>query len=311
MEASKISAIHCKNCEHTFEGKFCPNCGQSVFEYQRPFRFLLADFTGNLFAFDTRFWKSLKALTIKPGRLTKDFIQGKRARYMPPIRFYIFVSFLFFFVFSGFLGNEVSVSDENKQEVYKVLDQARTNASPIEEATIDSLAPKEITFNVEFGKNASELSSEENEEKLTKIKDGIIKAMENPKIYMNSFLKFLSWCLFLLMPVYAGILWIFNRKTAPYYYSHLILAVNQHSFWFLILSLYFGIQYFFPDKVSEPEFFLLLLLPIHTFLGFKQLFERSWLRTLSKSIGIFILYGVVLTISIGVIFGIWMKFEFL
>lgn len=137
MEASKTSAIHCKNCEHTFEGKFCPNCGQSVFEYQRPFRFLLADFTGNLFAFDTRFWKSLKALTIKPGRLTKDFIQGKRARYMPPFRFYIFVSFLFFFVFSGFLGNEVSVSDENKQEVYKVLDQARTNASPIEEATID------------------------------------------------------------------------------------------------------------------------------------------------------------------------------
>jgi hypothetical protein len=113
------------------------------------------------------------------------------------------------------------------------------------------------------------------------------------------------------MPVYAGILWIFNRKTAPYYYSHLILAVNQHSFWFLILSLYFGIQYFFPNKASEPEFFLLLLLPIHTFLGFKQLFERSWLRTLSKSIGIFILYGVVLTISIGVIFGIWMKFEFL
>ena len=311
MEASKISAIHCKNCEHTFEGKFCPNCGQSVFEYQRPFRFLLVDFTGNLFAFDTRFWKSLKALTIKPGRLTKDFIQGKRARYMPPFRFYIFVSFLFFFIFSGFLGNEVSVSDKNKQEVYKVLDQARTNAIPIEEVTIDSSAPKENTFNVEFGNNASELSSEENEEKLTKIKDGIIKAMENPKIYMNSFLKFLSWCLLLLMPVYAGILWIFNRKTAPYYYSHLILAVNQHSFWFLILSLYFGIQYFFPKKASEPEFFLLLLLPIHTFLGFKQLFERSWLRTLSKSIGIFILYGVVLTISIGVIFGIWMKFEFL
>ena len=67
METTEENRVDCKNCKTTFEGKFCPNCGQSVFEYQRPFRFLLADFTGNLFAFDTRFWKSLKALTIKPG----------------------------------------------------------------------------------------------------------------------------------------------------------------------------------------------------------------------------------------------------
>lgn len=311
MEKPIASLLHCKNCAHTFEGKFCPNCGQSVFEYQRPFRFLLADFTGNLFAFDTRFWKSLKALTIKPGRLTKDFIQGKRARYMPPFRFYIFVSFLFFFIFSGFLSNEVKVSDENKQEVYQVLDEAKNNTVTRDYREIDSVTTTENTFNFEFGNDSSELSKEEKGEKLAKVKDGVVKVMENPKVYVNSFLKFLSWALFLLMPVYAGILWIFNRKTAPYYFSHLILAVNQHSFWFLILSLYFGIQYFFPEKVSKPEFFLLLFLPIHTFLGFKQLFERSWLRTFSKSIGIFLLYGLVLIISIGVIFGIWMQFEFL
>lgn len=311
MEKPIASLLHCKNCETTFEGKFCPNCGQSVFEYQRPFRFLLADFTGNLFAFDTRFWKSLKALTIKPGRLTKDFIQGKRARYMSPFRFYIFVSFLFLFIFSGFLGHEVSVSDENKQDVYKVLDEAKNNVVTRDATAIDSVTTTENTFNFEFGNDTSLRSKEEKEEKLAKVKDGVVKVMENPKIYMNSFLKFLSWALFLIMPVYAGILWLFNRKTAPYYYSHLILAVNQHSFWFLILSLYFSIQYFLPNKTSDPEFFLLLLLPIHTFLGFKQLFERSWLRTLSKSIGIFLMYGFVLTISIGVIFGIWIQFEFL
>jgi hypothetical protein len=311
METTEEDRVDCKNCKTTFEGKFCPNCGQSVFEYQRPFRFLLADFTGNLFAFDTRFWKSLKALTIKPGRLTKDFIQGKRARYMPPFRFYIFVSFLFFFIFSSFLGHEVSVSDENKQDVYKVLDEAKKSTVTRDATELDTIKTTENTFNFEFGNDTSELSEEEKDEKLSKVKDGVVKVMENPKIYMNSFLKFLSWALFLLMPVYAGILWIFNRKTAPYYYSHLILAVNQHSFWFLILSLYFSIQYFLPNKTSDPEFFLLLLLPIHTFLGFKQLFERSWLRTLSKSIGIFLMYGFVLTISIGVIFAIWIQFEFL
>ena len=158
MESTEENRVDCKNCKTTFEGKFCPNCGQSVFEYQRPFRFLLADFTGNLFAFDTRFWKSLKALTIKPGRLTKDFIQGKRARYMPPFRFYIFVSFLFFFIFSSFLGHEVSVSDENKQDVYKVLDEAKKSTVTRDATELDTIKTTEITFNFEFGNDTSELS---------------------------------------------------------------------------------------------------------------------------------------------------------
>lgn len=321
MEANKeiidkAPEILCKNCQTSFEGKFCPECGQSIFEYERPFRFLLADFTGNLFAFDTRFWKSLKALTIQPGKLTKDFIQGKRARYMPPFRFFIFVSFLFFLIFSSYLGKAVVVSDENKELVYKALQEKETSSIETNEmffADSIQIPTKDNSLQIEFnsGGDKTDIKTQEDIEEIEKLKAALTTVMENPKIYMNSFLKFLSWSLFLLMPVYAFILWLYFRKSSSYYYSHLIMAVNQHSFWFLTLSFVFIFQYILPERDLELELYLLILLPIHTYFGYKQLYKRSWIRTLFKSIGIMITYGLCLIFAIGVIFSIWVKSEFL
>lgn len=306
----------CKNCETPFIGKFCSNCGQSVFEYERPFRFLLADFTGNLFAFDTRFWKSLKALTIQPGKLTKDFTLGKRAQYMPPFRLFIFISFFFFLVFSSYLGKAVIVTNENRELVYQALQETDSISSDAKEITFaDSvqIQTKKNSFHLEFNSNGAEkeIKTAEDIEKIDKLKAAVMTVLENPKIYMNSFLKFLSWSLFLLMPVYALILWLYFRKSNPYYYSHLIMAVNQHSFWFMIMTFVFIFQYILPNRNTEIELYLLLLLPIHTYFGYKQLYKRTWFKTLLRSFGIFITYGLCLVFAIGVIFSIWVQSEFL
>ena len=81
-----------------FKGNYCPHCGQSVYEYEKPFKFLVVDFVGNIFAFDTRFWKSIVTLIIRPGTFTANYIQGQRARYTPPFRLYLFTSFIFFLI---------------------------------------------------------------------------------------------------------------------------------------------------------------------------------------------------------------------
>lgn len=88
--------VVCGNCDTKFSGHFCPNCGQAVKEYDKPFSFLFYNFLGDFFAFDTRFFKTLFALLIKPGFLTKEYFAGRRIRYAPPIRIFIFVSFVLF-----------------------------------------------------------------------------------------------------------------------------------------------------------------------------------------------------------------------
>ncbi|MDP3437411.1 MAG: DUF3667 domain-containing protein, partial [Bacteroidales bacterium] len=88
--------IICKNCETSFQGHYCPNCGQSVKDLDIPFKVLIFDIMANMWAFDTRVFKTLKSLLFKPGDMALDYVAGRRARYMPPFRLYIFISFIFF-----------------------------------------------------------------------------------------------------------------------------------------------------------------------------------------------------------------------
>lgn len=88
--------VICSNCETQFSGHFCPNCGQALKDYDKPFSFVFYNFAGDFFAFDTRFFRTIVALLFKPGFLSKEYIQGRRVKYAPPFRIFIFVSFVLF-----------------------------------------------------------------------------------------------------------------------------------------------------------------------------------------------------------------------
>lgn len=94
----------CANCETTLQGPVCHNCGQVDDEYHRPVHGLASEIFEGLTALDGRVLRTLPALLFRPGRLTRAFLKGKRARYMPPFRLYIIASLIFFLLIPGFDG---------------------------------------------------------------------------------------------------------------------------------------------------------------------------------------------------------------
>jgi hypothetical protein len=88
----------CGNCHQPVGGAFCANCGQEDRTYLLSLAELVMEFFGELTNVDSRFYRSLKPLLFKPGWLTMEYIRGRRQRYFPPIRLYIIVSLLFFFI---------------------------------------------------------------------------------------------------------------------------------------------------------------------------------------------------------------------
>ncbi|HVT74085.1 MAG TPA: DUF3667 domain-containing protein [Lacunisphaera sp.] len=94
---------HCENCGEALRGPFCHRCGQHDFDYHRSFGHMLLDALENFFHFDEKLFRNIVTLLFRPGELTAAFNAGKRAAQMPPLRFYIFVSVLFFFV--SFIGS--------------------------------------------------------------------------------------------------------------------------------------------------------------------------------------------------------------
>lgn len=125
--------ITCKNCETQFDGKFCSECGQSVKDYDKPFAFIFYNFAGDFFAFDTRFFRTFSALLFKPGFLTKEYFKGKRIKYAPPFRIFIFVSFILFLLLQTYTNKGlITVLDSD-------LSKAKIGLNPSSVSIKDSI----------------------------------------------------------------------------------------------------------------------------------------------------------------------------
>ena len=88
----------CLNCGTHLRGQYCGHCGQRARSRLISLWELIRDAFGDLFELDSRLWQTLVPLMIRPGQLTHDYLQGRRARYMPPFRMYLVLSLLFFLV---------------------------------------------------------------------------------------------------------------------------------------------------------------------------------------------------------------------
>ena len=101
---------HCPNCGLERDGRFCPNCGQNDKNYLRSLVSVLWEVVREAFEIDGRLSKSLRLLVTRPGALSLEFSENRRAQYMSPVRMYLFVSILFFFTLS--LNTEISPMED-------------------------------------------------------------------------------------------------------------------------------------------------------------------------------------------------------
>lgn len=107
----------CKNCETKLqpEFKFCPSCGQEHKDKVVHFKQFILDFLGDYFTFDSLIIRSVRPLLFNPGFLTNEFIEGRRVRYIPPLRMFIFISIVFFLVL-GSVNQTVQIEKTEEAE---------------------------------------------------------------------------------------------------------------------------------------------------------------------------------------------------
>lgn len=89
-------AEFCHNCGIRLAGAFCANCGQKVQELDPTLKHFLHDLTHELLHVDGKIFKSVWTLLVRPGVLTRDYFEGRRARWISPIRLYLVWSVAYF-----------------------------------------------------------------------------------------------------------------------------------------------------------------------------------------------------------------------
>ncbi len=182
----KYRGVECLNCGHELDvsDKFCPNCSQMNSTKKVTLKDFFDEFFSSLVNYDSKLLKTLSALLIRPGTITKDYIKGKRISYTNPFRFLLSLAFLYFLMFtynstfsdfdrqfSGFdekiinqvrplsyaldstnVFNDSIVLNENAQEALKQLDSLDKNELKITETlqgldSITNFDPKKFKEN--------------------------------------------------------------------------------------------------------------------------------------------------------------------
>ena len=95
MDSPPAAARPCLNCGAPLAGPFCHACGQRDQPIDLPAREIARGALGDVFAWDGRFWATVRLLLRQPGFLSAEWADGRRARYIPPLRLYVIATLLY------------------------------------------------------------------------------------------------------------------------------------------------------------------------------------------------------------------------
>jgi len=254
----------CENCGHFVEKRFCPECGQENIETRQRFYYLFTHFVEDFVHYDGRFWKTIQYLLFRPAKLTKEYLAGKRNRYVPPVTLYIFVSFITFFIPAILpAGSEPQSKEKAKQETVaekqKATDSKDNSAQQTNENKKEITKPKETETKINSklqekidSKNLEKQGETDSEKKTSTLKlQGRNKSVDEEELTkleeeLNKFDKE-KWeerivhdfpkAVFIYMPFFAFWLWLFHSKKQWLYFDHGIFTLHYFSFTLLSILL--------------------------------------------------------------------------
>lgn len=251
----------CLNCRQVVEKRYCPNCGQENTDSRKTFHHLFVHFFEDLTHYENAFWKTIRNLLFRPGSLTQEYLSGKRMSYLAPVRLYIFISFVTFFLIGVLPNNEDKSEDDEKEKTEKVKhteDKDNVNFigtnDPEARAFRDSIKSKDLGNGLSIGNYASlrEFDSVQNtlapakratglsrwlQRKLAKV-NGETTPEEFREKFGEAIVHNIPKALFLYMPIFAFFLWLFHGKKRWYYFDHGIFTLHYFSFLLLTFSIF-------------------------------------------------------------------------
>ncbi len=141
----RFRGVECLNCGHPLDmsDKYCPNCSQANSIKKLTLKDFFNEFMSSLFNYDSKLFKTLSILLLRPGNITRDYINGKRVTYTNPFRFLLSLAFIYFLMFT--FDNQFSDLDK----AAKSFDGNINGNSPVSyniksgDVTVDSVKLKQ------------------------------------------------------------------------------------------------------------------------------------------------------------------------
>lgn len=266
-------AERCPNCGSAQVEDYCASCGQRARALRTPIREFLREVMDDVFSLslDSRIWRTLTALFLRPGSLTADYWAGRRARFVTPMRLYLVVSFATVVFLVVVAPN--TILDATGANPWAPL---RIGSGP---ASLD-LAERRGPFAVTVENDDDPASGEGAVDWFTEQVMG--PALEDPERAQRLFHQRLSWAGIALVPFFAVWLRLLYGRRERFFVPHLVFALHFHTLAFVLLvagtagTLLLGTQI--------PTAIALLAVTAMLFISLRRVYRDGVFRTLFKQV---------------------------
>jgi hypothetical protein len=276
------TSTSCRNCGADAPEEYCPRCGQETTEHLPSAVEFVHEFVLHHFAAEGKLWRTLRALVLHPGRLTLEYLQGRKARYVLPLRLYLTTSVVFF-VLMKLVNAHVG---EAMQARFERAETAGKDITIIGLGSVSAVMHKDGIFTCDGPKWLCERlrthAAASRAELNRRIAETPVELFEH-----------LSGAMFVLLPLFALMLQLaFLKRT---YGEHFLFALHLHSLWFLLMLV------FLPSPPAWVQVLVLGFLVIYSFMALRAVYGASWLLTILKGAAITVAYIASLFVAMMVI----------
>lgn len=251
----------CANCGAVLGGPYCSQCGQEDGPTLPSVREFVREFGDEHFGLDSKIGHTIRAL-LTPGALTREYLAGRRVRYVRPLRLYISISVLFFLVLA-LRGSQAGV--------------VRLDFGPTTDTT--TTTPKASSwFSQRMERAAARVQAQGPE--------------EASRLFSEKFTHWLGDAMFLLLPAFAGIvaLLVRDKNTQHTYGEHFVFSLHTHAFAFLALTP----PLLLPVSWRSASDLFAVGVVIYTALALRRVYGLTRRKTVFVAIGVGLLYGIAL-----------------
>jgi len=290
----------CLNCGTTLasQARFCSQCGQDTANHPPSLMEFVHEFVSHYIAVEGTLWRSLWGLMARPGFLTREYLAGRKQRYVLPLRLLLTLGLLFFLALKLMPGSThtLGLDEELGDDVVQMVPDAASAASAASSAAAKvAKAKKKIS---EHGADATLLSPELASQLPQGMQDRVHRAEEHwradPKGSMHAMgatmLGLAPYAVLCSLPFFAGLLkLLFWRQP---YGAHFVFAMHLHAAWYGMLLLAVLLPW------ATVAFAIWAWSNIYPVVALKRVHAASWWTTVLRAALLAMLHWVIITLGV-------------
>lgn len=315
----------CANCGAVVADRYCAACGQAS-HVHRSLAHLVEESLHGVLHFDTKIWRTLPKLFFRPGTLSRDYIDGKRARYVSPLALFLFTVFLTFAAFTmagsqllpgtGVIAapqNRAEAASEMRARAAQILAEKARTTDAGERRQMDAIA-QALTAAADRAAAGEAPSGDLSAAIATAARSGefairtgdaardaaIRHKLENPDLLFYKMQQAAYKFAFLLVPIslpFVGLLFLFKKDVTFYDHAVFTLYALSALFVFALAMLLIGRLAQWAPWIDTPLDWAWVTLPLaHIYFHLHGAYRLGWYSAAWRTLALSISAGLVFTL---------------